>query len=197
MTRTKFIGTIVPANIPKARIGIILLKAFPKKATDVVDDVIKIALRDLLKVRAILFSRVLTILLLSVPLYCQASNTTNKSSAPIPSIIKIMITWKVPKYFTWKMKSVIKAVNGKLRIMIVIPTLAIKKDLRWKFKYRNTNIIENTDFIASINRMSLITNSMSFINCESICVLNPTFLGSSSSFMKFYISFIKAILTSF
>ena len=41
---------MVPAKIPNARIGIILLNAFPKKATAVVDDVIKMALPDLLNV---------------------------------------------------------------------------------------------------------------------------------------------------
>ena len=54
-TRTKLTGTIIPAKMPKAFIGMMSQNIFAKKATDVVDDVMKIALADLLNVYAIRF----------------------------------------------------------------------------------------------------------------------------------------------
>ena len=46
--------TIIPANIPNDFIGTIGLKKFAKKAADVVLEVKAMALKDLLKVNAIL-----------------------------------------------------------------------------------------------------------------------------------------------
>lgn len=47
-TRTKLTGMITPANIPKVLMGRIGLKMLAKKATDVVLDVMAIALAELL-----------------------------------------------------------------------------------------------------------------------------------------------------
>jgi len=47
-TKKKLMGISTPENIPKARIGIIVLKAFAKKATAVVLEVTLIALTPLL-----------------------------------------------------------------------------------------------------------------------------------------------------
>jgi hypothetical protein len=49
-TRRKFIGMIMPANIPKAFMGINGLKALAKKPTDVVLEVTEVALKARLQV---------------------------------------------------------------------------------------------------------------------------------------------------
>ena len=54
-TNIKLMGMITPAKIPKDLIGSKGLKMFAKKATDVVLDVMAIALAELLKAYAILF----------------------------------------------------------------------------------------------------------------------------------------------
>jgi len=125
---------MTPAKIPKARIGMILQKALPKKATEVVEEVIMMALAALLKVYAILLWFVLTTSLSIKPLCFQASKNTNMLSAPIPSTIYIITTYNEPKYFTWSTKSVIRTVIGKLRTMIVTPIREMKKERRWKFR---------------------------------------------------------------
>ena len=54
-TNIKLMGMITPAKIPKDLIGSKGLNMFAKKATDVVLDVMAIALAELLKAYAILF----------------------------------------------------------------------------------------------------------------------------------------------
>jgi len=132
--RRKLTGTMTPAKIPKARIGMILQKALPKKATEVVEEVIRMALAALLKVYAILFWVVFTTSLSIKPLCFQASKNTNMLSAPIPSTIYIITTYNEPKYLTWSTKSVIRTVIGKLNRMIVTPIREMKKERRWKFR---------------------------------------------------------------
>ena len=84
-TSKKFIGTIVPAKILNARIGIMGQMMFPKKAIAVVLEVKAIALTALLNVYAILFYLVSMIFLSMVALCIQASYNTNISSHPMPS----------------------------------------------------------------------------------------------------------------
>jgi len=54
ITMRKFTGTIMPANIPKVRMGRRSLEALAKNATAVVLEVIAMALKERLKAYAIL-----------------------------------------------------------------------------------------------------------------------------------------------
>jgi hypothetical protein len=90
-TKKKLMGINVPANTPKALIGMIGLIRFAKKAAAVVAEVTVIALTPLLKEYAILY-------FLSAPTISfdclQASTNTKISSAAIPQTRKTAITYK-------------------------------------------------------------------------------------------------------
>lgn len=97
-TRRKFAGITIAAKIPKALIGMIGLNTFARKATQVVLDVTNMALAALRTVYAILFYFVFNALFsvpsgarssMKVSLWRQASIKTKKSSAAIPSTMKM------------------------------------------------------------------------------------------------------------
>ena len=85
---------IIPANTPKAFIGIKGLKILAIKATAVVLEVTAIALTALLQAYAILLDLVLRIAGATVSLYLHASKNTKILSAATP---KTMNTVKVCK----------------------------------------------------------------------------------------------------
>jgi hypothetical protein len=74
----------------------------------------------------------------------QASTNTNISSAAIPQTRKMAMTCKYPKYPTLKIPDTIKAVNGKLRKIILTPIIAKKDDCKWSQNHRNTTTMETT-----------------------------------------------------
>jgi hypothetical protein len=72
----------------------------------------------------------------------QASTNTNISSAAIPQTKKMAMTCKYPKYPTLKIPDTIKAVNGKLRKIILTPIMAKKDDCKWRRNQRYTTTID-------------------------------------------------------
>lgn len=112
ITRIKFMGTKIPANIPKLETGIISESPVAKKAAAVVEEVANMAFEALLKVVAI-------ILFLSpsssfeIRDCLQASMNTKISSAAIPKITKIAKMCKLEKYLTWNTRLNSTRVKGK------------------------------------------------------------------------------------
>ena len=83
--------------MPKARIGMIELKQFEKKAAAAVQAVTASALPALLKVNAILRLRLPSYSSIAL-LCCHASKSTNTLSAEMPRTMKMTRAWRDAKY---------------------------------------------------------------------------------------------------
>ena len=132
----------MPAKIPKDLIGIKGLKQLAKNATLVVEEVTAIALTALLNEQASLFFLSERMFESILSLCLHASINTNMSSAAIPRTMKITKVWRLLKYVTYKIPSVMQTVIGKLSIMSHIPTVARNNDFKLYMRQKNTKKTE-------------------------------------------------------
>lgn len=95
-TKAKFMGTKIPAKIPKLAIGMSSEIPVAKKAVAVVDEVASMALEALLKVVAIILYLSPANSSATID-YLQESMNTKISSAAIPKITKMAKMWRLEK----------------------------------------------------------------------------------------------------